>query len=91
MPNMLDDGFLDQAQFVHYVAVTPPNLDYQLQNAIANAIGAAVAPGTGVLTCTVNVSPYSANSYALVQLMIKRLVDMGYTASLSGSTLTVNW
>lgn len=91
MPNMLDDGFLDQSQFIHYVSVTPPNLDYQLQNAVSNAIGNAAAPGTGVLTCTVNVSAYSANNYALVQLMIKRLVDMGYTASLSGSTLTVNW
>jgi hypothetical protein len=89
MPNMVDDGFLDQAFFVRLVSNTPPNLDYQLQNAVGSAVGAAAVQG--LFTCTVNVSAYSGNNYALVILMIERLVNMGYTASLATSTLTVNW
>lgn len=89
MPNMLDDGFIDQAGFVHQVASTPVNLDYQLQAAVSNAI--ATASVTQLFTCTVSVSAYSANSYALVQVLMQRLTNMGYTSSLSGSTLTVNW
>ena len=89
MPNMVSDGFIDQAQFVHTVATTPANLDYQLQVAVSNAIASAAIQG--LLTATCSVSAYSANSYALVILMIERLVNMGYTASLSGSTLTINW
>lgn len=88
MPNMLDDGFLDQAYFMNHVSTTPPNSDYQLQNAVANAIGTAAVAGTGVTTCTVNVAAYSGT---LIQLLMKRLVDMGYTTSLSSTTLTVNW
>jgi hypothetical protein len=89
MPNMVSDGFLDQAQFIHTVATTPANLDYQFQNAVANAIGTAALQG--LLTTTVNVSAYTANSNALIILMIERLVNMGYTASLSSTTLTVSW
>jgi hypothetical protein len=86
MPNMLDDGFLDQAQFVHQVALIPGNADYGIQNAVGTAIGNAAV--SGLFTCTVNVSAYSAT---LIQLIIKRLIDMGYTSTLSGTTLTVNW
>lgn len=89
MPNMVDDGFIDQAQFVHYVASTPSNLQYQLDNAVSSAISGASVQG--LFTCTVNVAAYSANSYNLVQLYMKRLTDMGYTSSLATSTLTVNW
>ena len=89
MPNMLDDGFIDQAQFVHYVASTPSNLQYQLDGAVSNAI--ATAAISGLFTCNVNVASYSANNYNLVQLYMKRLTDMGYTSSLATSTLTVNW
>ena len=89
MPNMLDDGFIDQAQFVHYVASTPSNLQYQLDNAVAGAVGTAAI--AGLFTCTINVAAYSGNNYDLVQRYMKRLTDMGYTSSLSTSTLTVNW
>lgn len=89
MPNMLDDGFIDQAQFIHYVASTPSNLQYQLDAAVSNAI--ATAAVGGLFNCSVNVAAYSANSYNLVQLYMKRLTDMGYTSSLATSTLTVNW
>ena len=86
MPNMVSDGFIDQAQFVHMVALIPGNADYGIQNAIANAIGNAAV--NGLFTCTVSVSAYSST---LIQLMIERLVNMGYTSTLSGTTLTVNW
>lgn len=86
MPNMVSDGFIDQAQFVHTVANTPVNSDYQLGNAVANAIGNAAVQN--LFTITVNVSSYSTT---LVQLMMERLTNMGYTSSLSGTTLTVNW
>lgn len=86
MPNMIDDGFLDQAQFVHQVALLPGNTDYGIQNAVSNAIGTAAV--NGLFTCTVGVAAYSAT---LIQSIIKRLIDMGYTSTLSGTTLTVNW
>lgn len=86
MPNMLDDGFLDQAYFVNHVATTSANADYQLQSAVSNAI--ATAAVGGALTVNANVAAYSNT---LVQLLMKRLTDMGYTSSLSGTTLTVNW
>lgn len=90
MANMLDDGFIDEQIFVHAVATTPvPNLQYQLDSLVSGAISTAAVQG--LLTITVNVSAYSANSYDLVIRYIKRLVDMGYTASLSTSTLTVTW
>lgn len=89
MPNMLDDGFLDQAFFMRLVSNTPSNLNYQLDNAVSSAIGTAALQG--LFTTTVNMSAYSANSYALVQWYMTRLTNMGYTSSLNSSTLTINW
>lgn len=86
MPNMIDDGFFDQAQFMHQVSLLPGNSDFAIQNAISNAIGTAAVAGN--LTCTVSVAAYTA---ALIQATMQRLTNMGYTFSLSGSTLTVNW
>lgn len=90
MSNIEDiQSFIDSAVFMHTVANNPNNLDFQLQNAVSQAIANAAI--NGLFTTTVNVAAYSANSYALVQLLIKRLIDNGYTASLSTATLTVNW
>ena len=86
MPMMVADGFLDQAFFVRLVSLSPGNSDYALQNAVASAIGNASVAGNQ--SCTVATAAYTT---ALVQLMIERLVNMGYTATLSGTTLTVNW
>jgi hypothetical protein len=86
MPNMDSDGLIDEAILVHRFSDNYTNPDFNLQNAVATAIANAAA--TGVYTTTVATAAY-AN--VLVQLMIKRLVDMGYTATLSGTTLTVNW
>lgn len=87
MPNMNSDGFIDQAQFVHQVALLPGNADYGIQVAVSNAIGTAAV--AGLFTCAVSVAAYSST---LFQLMIERLVNMGYTASMTGTTtLTVNW
>lgn len=86
MPNMVSDGFLVQANVAHASALLPANSDYALQNAVAQAIGTASVGGA--FTCTVSVAAYAA---AIINQMIERLVNMGYTASLSSTTLTVNW
>jgi hypothetical protein len=86
MPMMESDGLLDQAWVMREISLAPGNADYGLQNVVSNAISNAAV--TGAQTCTVATAAY-AN--ALVQLMIQRLVNMGYTATLSGTTLTVNW
>jgi len=86
MPNMVADGLLDEAVLIRKFSDMPTNADFNMQNTVATAIANAAA--TGVYTITVSVAAYSNT---LVQLLIKRLIDMGYTASLSGTTLTVNW
>jgi hypothetical protein len=89
MANMTGDGFIDPTQFTTIVSNTPANADYQLNNAIAGAISAQAILGSGSAhTVTVNVAAY-ANT--LVQLMIQRLINLGYTSTLSGTTLTVTW
>lgn len=90
MGNMVSDGFIDQAFFVRQVASTPiPNLSYALENAVGGAVGNAAV--LGLFTTSLSVSAYSANGYWLVQQMIERLINMGYTATLATSTLTINW
>ena len=86
MPNMLADGLIKEAITLHVVSQNYTNSDFNLQAAVQQAITAAAL--LGAYTCTVETAAYSTT---LVQLMIKRLVDMGYTATLSGTTLTVNW
>lgn len=86
MPNMLDDGLLDQAFVVRTYANNPTNSDFALQNLVATAISNAAGQGLG--TVTVNVNAY-ANS--LVQLLVQRLVNMGYTATMGTNTITVAW
>jgi len=86
MPNILDDGLLDQAWVSRKFSDLPTNSDFLLQSAVGSAINTASA--TGAYTCTVATASY-AN--ALVQALMQRLVNMGYTTSLSGTTLTVNW
>lgn len=86
MPNMVADGLLIEAIYINKVALSPASGDLALQNAVQAAINTAAL--AGLLTITVNVSSYSNT---LVQLLMKKLVDMGYTTSLSNVTLTVNW
>ena len=86
MPNMLDDGLLDQAYVCGQFSRLPTNADFLLQSAVGAAINTACA--TGALTCTVATAAYSNT---LVQALMQRLTNMGYTSSLSGTTLTVNW
>ena len=86
MPNMIVDGLIKEAITLHQVSLLPTNSDYNLQAVVQTAITTAALQG--FFTCTVATAAYSTT---LVQLLIKRLVDMGYTATLSGTTLTVNW
>jgi hypothetical protein len=96
MPMMVGDGLLDQAFVLRAVSLVPGNLDFGLQTVVSAAINAAAI--TGALTCTVSVAAYTASNSMdssqkndLINRMIERLVNMGYTATLSGTTLTVNW
>ena len=96
MPNILDDGLLDQATVCHVFSTMPTNPDFMLQAVIGAAINTACALGN--LTCSVSVASYTAANANdasqrndLIQRIIERLVNMGYTATLSGTTLTVNW
>lgn len=99
MPNMIADGFLDEAEYATAASSTPVNLDYQMQNAIANAINTQALLGAGnARTITVSVAAYTAanpndatQKNDLIVRMIERLVNMGYTATLTGTTLTINW
>jgi sulfite reductase beta subunit-like hemoprotein len=86
MPMMVSDGFMEPAFFARLVSLSPGNADFGLQSAVSAAVGAAAL--SGLQTCTVATAAY-AN--VLVQAIIERLVNMGYTATLSGTTLTVNW
>ena len=86
MPMMDSDGMLDQAWVMRMVSLVPGNADFGLQNVVSTAIANAAC--AGAQTCTVATAAYSNT---LVQAIIERLVNMGYTATLSGTTLTVNW
>src|ERR1700690_1209525 len=99
MPNMTADGFIDPAQVTTIVSNTPVNLDYQFQNAVGNAIANQSILGSGSAhTCTLSVSAYTASNSIdssqkndLINRMIQRLTNLGYTATLSGTTLTITW
>lgn len=74
------------ANYVHTLALAPTSGDYPLQIAVANAINTAA--GQGLFTVNVTISSYSNT---LVQLLIKLLVDLGYGATTTSTTLTVTW
>lgn len=86
MPNMIDDGFLDQAVVAHSAALLPGNPDYGLQGAISNAITSAA--NAGLFTIGVNITAYTST---LVQSMCQRLTNMGFTFSLTSTVLTISW
>lgn len=87
MPNIVNDGLIDQAFVLNTFSRNPTNPDFLLQSAVAGALNLAAAQG--LFTASVNISAY-ANS--LVQLIIQRLTNAGYVASLSSSTLlSVTW
>ena len=96
MSTQMDDGLIDPAWVARMVSLVPGNLDYALQNAVSTAISNAAV--TGAFTCTVSVSAYTASNsadssqkYDLIVRLIERLQNIGYTATLSGTTLTVSW
>ncbi len=100
MPNIMNsDGFIDEAIWASTVSSMPVNKDAQFQNAISNAICSQAILGSGTArSCTVSVSSYTAANTAdstqandLINRAIQRLINLGYTASLSGTTLTINW
>lgn len=86
MPNMLDDGLLDQAFVANLFSKQPANADFLLQSSISSAINTACA--AGAFTASFNAS---GSPQALRELMVQRLVNMGYAASISGTTITATW
>jgi hypothetical protein len=90
---------MDEALYATEASSIPVNLDKQLQNAVAGAISTQALLGAGnARTCTVSVASYTAanandptQKNDLINRVIERLINLGYTASLSGTTLTVNW
>lgn len=99
MPNIIGDSFLDEAEFATAASSTPVNLQYQMDSAVAAAITTQSLLGAGAArTCTVAVAAYTAanandatQKNDLINRMIQRLINLGYTATLSGTTLTINW
>lgn len=99
MPNMSGDGFIDPAQVPGAMSSTPVNLENQLQNSVEVAIAAQAILGAGTArSCTVNVAAYTAANVNdatqkndLINRVIQRLTNLGYTSSLAGTTLTINW
>ena len=87
MPNMVSDGLIDQAQLIVKISQSPTNSDYNLQGMVSNAITTAALTGASS-TPAITISAYAT---ALVQIMVQRLVNMGYAATLTSTTLTVSW
>lgn len=86
MPNITDDNLLDQAAISYLYSRNPTNADFSLQASMGSAINTASA--AGLFTASFNAS---GSPQVLRELMIKRLVDMGYGASISGTTITATW
>lgn len=99
MPNILGDSFIDEAEFATAASSTPVNLQYQLDNAVAGAISTQALLGAGTArSATVSVAAYTAanpndatQKNDLILRVMQRLTNLGYTSSLSGTTLTINW
>lgn len=60
--------------------------DQPVQNAIDVAINTAV--NSGLFTCTASMTGYASLD---IQDNMQMLSQLGYTVSLSGTTLTVSW
>ncbi len=90
MPNMIVDNLLIDAQTIHYVSATSlktANADFALQNAVQAAINTAAL--TGAFTATLSVAAYDNT---LIQLLIERLINVGYvSAVLTSTTLVITW
>lgn len=60
--------------------------DVALQLLVDNAVNTAIA--AGLFTCTASMAGQSAQN---IQVNMNMLSGMGYTVSLSGTTLTLKW
>lgn len=77
---------LAPAFYANAVSLSPTNTQYDLEVLVDNAINTAA--GGGAFTASVTISSYSN---ALVQLMIQRLISLGYGATTTSTTLTMTW
>jgi len=81
-----DYGLYDSAVTARSYAGKKNAGDQPVQNVIAAAITTAV--NGGLFTTTASVSGYAALD---IQTNMNILTQMGYTVSLSGTTLTISW
>jgi hypothetical protein len=79
-------GILSQSQIARMYSSTPTATNIVIELAIDNAINVAI--GNGLFTCTYSVSGKSAID---IQNSMNMLKQLGYTATLSGTTLTISW
>jgi hypothetical protein len=81
-----NDGLVPTAIAAHQASVDHAGTQTTLIALVAADI--AVATSAGNFSCTVSVSGQASND---VQYVIELLRNEGYTATLSGTTLTISW
>lgn len=81
-----NDGLVPTAICSHQASVDHAGTQTTLIALAAAAIATACSAGN--FTCTVSMSGQASND---VQYLLELLRNEGYTATLSGTTLTVSW
>lgn len=84
---MAFDFVFGNAQSVREVCAGTYKTEAALQAVVIAAIAAVVATGE-IFTATASASGYSQQD---IQNVLRILVDQGYTASFSGTTITISW
>lgn len=83
---VLIPGLYPEAQTARSLASLKGGGDIPIQIAVNSAINTAI--NSGLFSCTASMSGYSA---AQIQDNMNLLSQMGYTVSLSSTTLTLTW
>lgn len=81
-----NDGLIPSAVAAHEASTDHAGTQTTLMSLAAADIAAATSAGN--YTCTVSVSEQTSND---IQYLMEALHGLGYTISLSGTTLTVSW
>lgn len=85
MPNY-SESLISNARAAHDASSTGTSAQTALVILAERAIAAAC--GTNAFTCTISVSGATS---ANLQYILENLHTCGYTTSISGTTLTINW
>lgn len=79
-------SFLPHAQVVRNLATTPDGENSEIQAAVSAVLNTAI--GNGLFTTTLSMVGYVSQE---IQNTMNLLQALGYTVSLSGTTLTISW